>query len=128
VIKPVPAFTPPPPPKITDEQRPLRCGKCELRHYIERERDRYEDLLEQKTCFQERREGLREERAEAEDGKVVLLTDEQMQKDMPEAWEALRQAEAMIEEVERDIEELEDLDEKEMRIEDEIKKRGGWYL
>jgi hypothetical protein len=120
----------PPPKIITQEQTPLRCGKCELKSSMKQERMRYEDLLEKKAHLDEHLEDLREEGGTVEeDGSARLLTVQQMEGSLPEIWETYRETEEMILAAEVEIEELKNAMERDSRSwEEVIWKRGGWHL
>jgi len=120
----------PPPKIITQEQTPLRCGKCELKGSMKQERMRYEDLLEKKAHLDEHLEDLREEgETVEEDGSVRLLTVQQMEGSLPEVWKTYRETEEMILAAEVEIEELKSgMERDSRRWEEVIQKRGGWHL
>jgi hypothetical protein len=119
----------PPPKIITQEQTPLRCGKCELKSSVRQERMRYEDLLEKKAHLDRHLEDLREEGKAVEDGSARLLTVQQMEGSLPEVWKTYREAEEMILAAKVEIEELKNAMERESRRwEEVIQKRGGWHL
>jgi phage-related tail protein len=122
---------PPPPPKITvKEQTPPRCGNCELKNSMRKERKRYEDLLDEKAELEENLDHLREEgKTVEEDGGVRLLTLQQMEETLPGAWETYKDIEEMIVTTDAEIGELKKAMEKDRRIwEEVIRKRGGWLL
>jgi hypothetical protein len=133
-ISPVSAFSPPPPPKITAEQIPARCGVCELdvlmeekRMVIGLERDR-KDSLEVDIV------NLREAGAKVTpDGDFTLLTDEEFQVQEPELWEEIKELKKLIaaseEKIKRMEEELEeDTEAERQKMRQEIARRGGWYM
>jgi hypothetical protein len=96
-IRPLPAFSPPPPPQITVEQVPRRCGKCEVQHHVHDLVCVLEDMRDRRGDLVQDMEDLREKGATVgEKGEMVYLSDEEMREREPEAWRLFKEAEGLV--------------------------------
>jgi Ring finger domain len=133
-ISPVSAFSPPPPPKITAEQIPARCGVCELDLLMEEKRLLIALERDQKDSLEVDMLDLRETGAKVTpEGEFTLLTDEEFQEQEPELWAEITKLAKLVAASDDKIkimeEELEeDTEAERLNMRQEIARRGGWYM
>jgi Ring finger domain len=132
LIRPVPAFAPPPPPKVTSEERPLRCSNCEafdMDRLIVETSARVDQLRAQKLDLEDEVEGLMENvltkdgRKTLEELKVSDIEDDR------ELYDAVIEAKEDLEVTVTELLEAEKmLEERKNKMVEEIRKRPGWHL
>jgi hypothetical protein len=130
-ISPVSAFSPPPPPKITAEQIPARCGVCELDVLMAEKRTAIIEETDRKDFWEIDMQDMRETGATVTpEGDLALLTDEEFQEQNPKYWKLIKELEKYIaaskEKIKIMEEELEE-DTEVARLK-MIARRGGWYM
>jgi len=114
VIKPLPAFSKSTPSKITADQTPVNCSRCELRSLVSNCQRTYDSLLEERGHLTEHREELNEVEESLED----------FEKKHPDLWTIYERNSKRLEDVEKQLVEAKVQLDKELKMkEEEIKSR-----
>lgn len=126
VIKPLPAFSKSTPSKITADEAPVNCSRCELRNLVSNCQRTYDSLLEEHDSLLEERDYLTEHREELSEIEESL---EDLEKKSPDVWTIYERNSKQIEDVEKQLVEAKARLDKERKMkEEEIKSRRSWHL
>jgi hypothetical protein len=119
VIKPLPAFSKSTPSKITGDQTPFNCSRCELHTLASNCQRACDDLLEERDCLIEHMEDLSEVEESLKD----------LEQKHPDLWTIYEQNSKRLEVVEKQLVEAKARLEKERKMkEEEIESRRSWHL